>query len=154
MAGVPSDVKITKNGVEYLSRVDLAKYSLRQLTRRAMQDVGRYVLYEVRKQVRGLKPFLRKSKYAANRYQLWVRKKENDLILGIENTSKGAVSAWWADQSELGTAGQPKRAILHDTVLQNVDKIVEIEAHYLSYMNDDAAAAQEAAKAGEADVLE
>lgn len=138
--GVPSVVKIKKGNVEFTSKVDIAKYSIRELTRRAMQDVGRFVLAKVRSSVRGINKFTRKAKYAPQRYQMWVRKRENDLILGIENTSKGANTAWWADQAELGTNKQPKRGILFRTVQENIPTIVQIEAQYLSYMRSEAAA--------------
>lgn len=138
--GVPSVVKIKKGNVEYTGKVDIAKYTMRQLTRRALQDVGRYVLWHVRKKVRGINKFTAKGKNIPNRYQMWVLSRENYLQLGIENIKQGAVSAWWADQAELGTNRQPKRAILHDTVYDNIDKIREIESQYLSYINDEAAA--------------
>lgn len=112
-SGCPSVVKITKNGVEYTSKVDIAAYSIQELTRRAMMDVGRYVNYNVRKQVRGAFPFTRAHKNYM-RYQMWVPRKENMLVVGMENRKHGAVSAWWADQLELDrfqathTGGQKK----------------------------------------------
>ena len=98
--GVPSVVKIKKGNVEYTSKVDIAQYTIRELTRRAMMDVGRYVTYNVRKNLRSIFPFT-KSHRASERYQYWVPKKENYCVLGIENRKKGAVTAWWADQLEM-----------------------------------------------------
>lgn len=98
--GVPSVVKIKKGNVEYTSRVDIAKYTLRELTRRAMTDVGRYILANVRMQLRTVFPFTRAGKNSM-RYQMWVRRNENDLLVGAENLKKGAKTAWWADQLEL-----------------------------------------------------
>ena len=149
--GVPSVVKIKKGNVEYTSKVDIAKYTMRELTRRALIDVGRYVNYHTRKRVSALWNYGKKKgvsirtgksykPMAPNRYQMWVKRKENILVLGIENTKHGAVSAWWADQSELGTNGQPKRGFLFKTVQESIPTIVQIEAQYLDYMNDEAAA--------------
>lgn len=152
--GVPSVVKLKKDGVEFTSKVDIAKYTMRELTRRAMQDVGRYVLKNTRASVRGISRFTRRAKYAPQRYQMWIRKRENDLILGIENTAKGANTAWWADQSELGTNGQPKRGILFKTVQSNIPTIVQIEAQYLEYMNDEAAALAHIQSLPEGDINE
>lgn len=152
--GVPSVVKLKKDGVEFTSKVDIAKYTIRELTRRAMQDVGRYVLKNTRASVRGISRFTRRAKYAPQRYQMWIRKRENDLILGIENTAKGANTAWWADQSELGTNGQPKRGILFKTVQANIPTIVQIEAQYLEYMNDEAAALAQIQSLPEGDINE
>ena len=135
--GVPSVSKFTKNGVEFTSSVDRANYYIDELTRAAMQDVGRFIMRQCSKEVRGISKFLRKARYATRRYQYWVRKKENDLIVGVENTKYGAETAWWADQSELGTEKQPKRGILRNAVYNNIDKIREIEAQYLSAIEDE-----------------
>ena len=98
--GVPSVVKIKKGNVEYTGKVDIAKYTIRELTRRAMMDVGRYVTYNVRRNLISIFP-VTKSHRASERYQYWVPKKENYCVLGIENRKKGAVTAWWADQLEM-----------------------------------------------------
>lgn len=104
--GVPSVVKIKKGNVEYTGKVDIAKYTLAELTRRAMIDVGKYVITNVRRNVEKVFPFTRRKKgkkghKLSERYQYWVRKRETDLVLGIENKKEGAVTAWWADQAEL-----------------------------------------------------
>lgn len=135
---VPKSVmKFNKNGVQFISSVDRVNYTIDELTRRALMDVGRFVLREVSKKVRGINKFTRKAKYAPKRYQMWVLKKENELVLGVENTKHGADSAWWADQSELGTNGQPKRGFLYETVRDNIDQIREIEGQYLSAIEDE-----------------
>lgn len=116
--GVPSVMKIKKGNVEYTGKVDIAKYTIRELTRRALLDVGRYVTYNVRKNVQAIFPFtgvIIKKHRASERYQYWVLKKENELLLGVENMKKGAKTAWWADQLELDSfvippRGNPKRA--------------------------------------------
>lgn len=59
--GVPSVVKIKKGNVEFTSKVEIAKYSIRELTRRAMQDVGRFVLARTRASVRGINKFTSKA---------------------------------------------------------------------------------------------
>lgn len=134
---VPSVIKMKKGGVEYVSKCDRANYYINELTRRALQDVGRFILYKVSAKVRGMSKYTKKMKYAPKRYQMWVRKKETDLILGVENTKKGANSAWWADQSELGTNKQPKRGFLYETVKENIDEIRRIEGKYLSAIEDE-----------------
>lgn len=116
---VPSVVKIKKGNVEYTSRVDIAKYTIQELTRRALMDVGRYVSANVRRRLRGHFPFARGGRNA-QRYQYWVRKREGDLLLGIENVNRGAVTAWWADQLELdkfihSPAKKPRRAAAKTT---------------------------------------
>lgn len=125
-------MKIDKDGVHFEESVDRANYFISELTRAALKDVAKYVLRIVRKEVRGISNYTKKMRYAGMRYQYWVRKKECDLQLGIENTSKGADSSWWADQAELGTGSQPKRGFLTSAVYDNIDQIRKIEAQYLS----------------------
>ena len=132
MAAPKSVMKINKNGVQFTESVDRANYFITELTRAAMKDVAKYVLRIVRANVRGISNQTRRMRYAGTRYQFWVRKKECDLQLGIENTAKGANTAWWADQAELGTAGQPKRGFLRAAVYDNIDMIRKIESQYLS----------------------
>lgn len=131
--GAPKSVmKIDKNGVHFTESVDRANYFITELTRAAMKDVAKYILRIVRSNVRAINNQTRRMRYAGTRYQYWVRKKECDLQLGIENTAKGANTAWWADQAELGTANQPKRGFLRSAVYDNIDMIRKIEAQYLS----------------------
>ena len=133
----PSQMKIVKGNVTFTSDCDRANYYIEELTRAALKDVGRLVMRECSKQVKSINKYLRKRKYVTKRYQMWVRKKENYLDVGVENEKKGAVSAWWADQAELGTNNQPKRGILRSAVYDNIDQIREIEAHYLSVIEDE-----------------
>lgn len=97
---VPSVVKIKKGNVEFTSKVDIAKYTINELNRRALLDVGNYVMSNVRTRLKKHFPFTRSHK-AAQRYQYWVLKKEGILLLGMENLKWGAKTAWWADQLEL-----------------------------------------------------
>lgn len=137
----PQATVIKRNGVELTSNVDRANYLITELTRAAMRDVAKYVLKIVRANVRGINNMTRRMRYATTRYQYWIRKKECDLQLGIENTAKGAETAWWADQSELGTGGQPKRGFLRSAVYENIEMIRKIEAQYLSAIEDEMTAA-------------
>ena len=137
----PSVTKISKNGVTFTESVDRANYLITELTRAAMKDVARYVLRIVRANVRGINAQTKKMRYAPLRYQYWVRKKECDLQLGVENTARGAESAWWADQAELGTGNQPKRGFLRAAVYDNIQMIRQIEAQYLSAIVDELSAA-------------
>lgn len=105
-----------------------------------MKDVAKYVLRIVRANVRAISSQTKKMRYAGMRYQYWVRKKECDLQLGIENTKFGAESAWWADQSELGTGNQPKRGFLRAAVYDNIATIRQIESQYLSAIEDETGA--------------
>lgn len=164
--GVPSVVKIKRGNVEYTGKVDVAKYAIQELTRRALLDVGRYVTYNVRKNLKAAFPFTKHHRMA-ERYQYWVLKKENELILGVENLKKGAKTAWWADQMETNsflrpdggtTQGQggihaPRRHLLEKFVKSHIDKIVEIESQYLKTINNESAAVALARSTEEMEVL-
>lgn len=164
--GVPSVVKIKKGNVEYTSKVDIAQYTIRELTRRALLDVGRYVTYNVRKNLKAAFPFTKHHRMS-ERYQYWVLKKENHLILGVENLKKGAKTAWWADQLEmdsflrpgggvsdgLGGIHAPRRHLLENFVKSHIDKIVEIESQYLKTINNESAAVALARATEEMEVL-
>lgn len=112
---VPRLVKIKRNGeVTFESKCDLAKWTIRELTRRAMLDVGKYIINNVRSNVEALFPYAmgrpgNKKHRNSERYQYWVPKKENYLVLGIENRKKGAVTAWWADQLEMDSFVVPPK---------------------------------------------
>lgn len=122
----------------FTSSVDRVNYTLKELISRANKDVGRFLVAEMRNQVRGISKYLKGK--MPQRYQYWARGKEGDLIIGVENTKYGAETAWWADQAELGTNNQPKRGIMHDTVQKNIDKIREIQSQYLSAINNESEA--------------
>lgn len=107
---VPSVVQIKKGEVVYTGKVDIAQYCIRELTRRAMIDVGRYVTYNVRKNLTSAFPYTNR-KESRSRYGYWVLKKEGHLLLGIENKKHGAVTAWWADQLELDRFAPPGKAV-------------------------------------------
>ena len=48
---VPKAVKITKNGVEIISKVDRTKYALKQLVHAANKDVGKLITKRTREKI-------------------------------------------------------------------------------------------------------
>lgn len=130
MMGVPSPVKIKKNRVEYISRVDRTKYLLVELTRAALRDVGKLARRRQLDAVRKLKG-MRRGKRPLRAFQYWVRKRENDLIVGIKHNT------WYGVKQELGTSKQPKRGILRNSIFDNIDEIRRIQGQYLSTIEDE-----------------
>lgn len=136
MAIPKSVVKFKKNGVTYTSSVDRVSYTIRELTRAALRDVGRFVSRTANASAMTL-PGLKKSRRVRGKssaFQFWVRKAETDLQVGIKH------GTWYGEQQELGTHKQPKRGILHNAVYNNIPKIIEIESKYLSGLESEAAA--------------
>lgn len=126
---IPSVFKIQNGNVEYVSKIDITKYAIKELSHRAMLDVGRYITQNVRKRMFAFFPFTGKRNNS-KRYQYWVLKKEDHLLLGVENIKKGAKTAWWADQLELDKFITPK--ISPEKRRQGQEKrAVTMEARYM-----------------------
>lgn len=136
----PKVTKFNRNGVEFISSVDRVNYSIRELTRAALRDVGLYVLRQANSNLMKL-PGMAHSRRVRGRYspfEKWVRSRECDLVVGIK-TDKPWGGAWYAEQQELGSSQMPKHAALTNAVQDNIPTIVKIESQYLSALEDEAA---------------
>lgn len=143
-----SVVRFKKGNIEYVSNVDAANYTIRELTRAALRDVGKYVTRLVND--KALKLYgggLAKTNRiiphkGSDRTKLafgyWARKKECDLQVGVKHDS------WYGTDQELGSDGMPKKAFIRNTVYDHIAEIVEIESKYLSGLEDEARALAEA----------
>lgn len=139
-----SVVKFKKGNVEYVSSCDRAMYSIEELTRAALRDVGKYVtrlcndkaLKLFRGGLRKTNRIIPHSGSDKNKvaFQYWARKKECDLQVGIKH------GTWYGTEQELGSSKTPKLGILRDTVYENIPEIIKIESQYLSALEDEAAA--------------
>jgi len=118
-----------KNGVTFISSVDKANYTIRELSRAALKDVAKVLRKKIIVKLKKL-PGMKKHKRIYGSTQYWVRKKETDLQIGFKH------NAWYGALQELGGHKQPKRSILRDTVFENINEIQEIQAQYLSDIGD------------------
>lgn len=77
---LPKSIKITKNGVEIISNVDRIQYTLKELERAALRDVGKLVCKRTRQKIK------RRSGRLAKNTQYWVRSKQEipDLKVGFK----------------------------------------------------------------------
>ena len=134
-----SVVRFRKGGVEYISSVDRASYTILELTRAALRDVGKFLARTANTKAMKLQG-LKKSRRVRGRtstflYNVpWVKTGLPHLEVGVTH------GTWYGEQQELGTSKQPKRGILRNSVHDNIAKIVEIESQYLSALEDEAAA--------------
>lgn len=134
-----SVVRFKKGNVEYISSVDKANYTIVELTRAAMRDVGKYLARTANEKAQKL-PGLKKSRRVRGRtstflYNVpWAEKGLPHLEVGV------AHGTWYGADQEMGTSRQPKRQILRNSAHDNIAKIVEIESQYLSALEDEAAA--------------
>lgn len=121
MAG-PSPKKYNLNGVEYTSQGDLCCFTMSELGRAALKNVGRFVV----KRARGKMP--RKTGLARKSIQYWVRKKDVSLQVGIKR------AGFYAGFYETGTSKTPKLEMIGGTVRENVAEIRKIVGQYLGYI--------------------
>lgn len=106
MANPPSGMKITKNGVTFVSNVERTKYTLRELSRAALRDVGRYIVSKTRKASRirnHMSGLVMKSRFYGKdgAFSWWVRKRETDLQVGIKH------EGWYGVLQELDDGIRP-----------------------------------------------
>lgn len=137
MSAPKSVVKYDKNGIKYVSSVDTTKYTLTELTRAALKDVGIFVCrkcntnaYKLWKGLRVKGKMSNRIKGRTSAFQYWVRSRDCDLQVGIKHKT------WYGVDQELGTSNMPKRAILRTNVERNIKTIVEIESKYLPWVED------------------
>lgn len=134
-----SVVRFKKDGIEYTSRVDFACYTIVELSRAAMRDVGKFLARTANTAAMKL-PGLKKSRRVRGKtstflYNVpWVKEGLPHLEVGVTHDT------WYGVEQELGTSSQPRRSILKKSAQQNISKIVEIESKYLSSMEDEAKA--------------
>jgi hypothetical protein len=112
--------------------VERAEYTLEELTRAALRDIGKLVTFKARDKVRAIANHsMKRSQRVKNAFQSWNRRRETDLQVGIKHET------WYGVDQELGLDGQPKRDILRKTVFENINVIQEISAKYLKHIEDE-----------------
>lgn len=119
-----------KNGVTFTSNVDRVEYTLHELSRAALKDVGKVMTKEVKKDLE------RKTGRLHKNTQYWVRyrQKHPDLQIGFKP------GGFYGIFQELGTEEIPKVGALRNTVYKNIPLIVKIESKYLSALENEARA--------------
>lgn len=145
MAIPKSVTKISKDGnVTYTQSVDRVNYTIRELTRAALRDVGKYVCKQFR--ISFYSHFKRHKYKIGKGAQYWVMHNKKyqehvELQVGLTNGTKPRhPNAWYGGYQELGTSKQPKLGLLTHAVQDNIATIIEIESKYLSALEDEARA--------------
>ena len=135
MAIPKSVTKISKDGnVVYTQSVDRVNYTIRELTRAALRDVGKYVCKQFRNSFYG--QFKKHSGRVGRFTQYWVKYKQKDIELQVGMKP----NAFYGGYQELGSSKTDKYALLTHAVQDNIAKIIEIESQYLSALEDEAKA--------------
>lgn len=106
MANPPSGMKITKNGITYVSNIDRTKWTIKELSRAALRDAGRLIVSKARKASRirnHMSGFVMKSRFYGKdgAFSWWVRKRETDMLVGIKHDT------WYGVLQELDDGVRP-----------------------------------------------
>jgi HK97 gp10 family phage protein len=119
---LPKAVKITKNGVEFVSNVERLQYTLKELERAALRDVGKLVCKRTKQKIK------RRTGRLAKNTQYWVRSKQKipDLQVGFKP------GGFYGLYQEIGTSKAPKIGALGNAAEDNISDIIKIESQYLS----------------------
>lgn len=119
---LPKAVKITKNGVEFVSNVERLQYTLKELERAALRDVGKLVCKRTKQKIK------RRTGRLAKNTQYWVRSKQKvpDLQVGFKR------GGFYGLYQEIGTSEILKIGALSDAAEDNISDIIKIESQYLS----------------------
>ena len=131
----PSVTKIKKDGVEFVSSVDRCSYTMKELCRAALRDVGKFVCKRFRQSY--YSHFKRKKGNVGRFTQYWVKHKYEDypsLQVGVKP------NAFYGGFQELGSSKTAKLGLLLNAVQGNIAEIVNIESQYLSALEDEAEA--------------
>lgn len=155
MAVPKSVVRFKKGNVEYISSVDKAQYTIVELTRAAMRDVGKYLARTANAKAQKLKG-MKGHKRVMGRSSTFLYKVPWAKAGDLPHLEVGVThSTWYGVDQEMGTSKQPRRQILRNSAHDNIAKIIEIESQYLSALEDEAAAlskiSEEEYKGGEDD---
>lgn len=128
-----SVVKMNKDGIRFESSVDYYQYTIKELCRAALRDVGKYVCRTFRQSYYSV--FKRRSGRVGKYTQYWVQykyEKYPKAQIGIKP------NAFYGGFQEFGTSTEPRYNLLTNAVKDNVDTIIKIESQYLSALNSDA----------------
>jgi len=129
-----SVVKFQKDGITYTSNVDACEYTITELTRAALRDVGKYVCRKFKEYYYA--HFRKMSGKAGKACQYWVKSKVTpiELQVGIKG---GRISGFYSRFQETGTSKQARLGLLERAAEDNIATIREIESRYLSAINTD-----------------
>lgn len=135
MAIPKSITKVSKDGhVTYTQSVERVNYTIRELTRAALRDVGKFVCKQFRNSYYAR--FKKHSGRVGRFTQYWVKHKQKNIELQVGMKPNG----FYGGFQELGSSKTTKHALLTHAVQDNISQIIEIESQYLSALEDEAKA--------------
>ena len=141
MSAPKSVMKIKKDGVYFESNVDWCEYSIKELCRAALKDVGKFIRKEFKKNYYSY--FKKRTGKAPKAVKYVVFSSANTqyprIDIGLPQSAPGKpVEGFYSFFQEVGTSKQRKLGILSNTVEGNVAEIIRIESQYLTALKDEA----------------
>lgn len=127
-------VKKGKVSVEYTSNVEAVNYTMKELCRAALRDVGKFVKTQFR--VNLYSEFKRRTGKSGKGIGYRVYSARSTMYPRVDIGMKPGIQQW-AQYQELGSSKTPKRGILTKTVMDNVSQIIAIESQYLSWLSSE-----------------
>lgn len=133
---VPKSVtKVTKDGIEFTSNVDKVNYTMKELCRAALRDVGKLVCKRFKQSYYA--SFRKRSGRVGRYTQYFVKHKKEDvpsLEVGLKP------NAFYGGFQEVGSSKTKRLGLLTSSVEDNIAEIIKIESQYLSALEDEAEA--------------
>ena len=137
-----SVTKVSKDGVQYTSSVARVQYTIEELSRAALRDIGKLLRRRVKDAAPSVTGTLRKN------IGTWLRRSKDGpprLQIGVYNRQRarkrGLKDAFYAGWQEFGTSKMPAanagRGYLTSTVEGQIDEIRRITGQYLSAVEDE-----------------
>lgn len=134
-----SVVKFKGTNVEYTSNIDFANYSIVELSRAAMRDVGKYLARVANSKASSL-PGLKKSRRVRGRTSTFLYKVPW-AKMGLPHLEVGVThNTWYGVNQEMGGRNMPKLGFLYSSAYENIPMIIQIESKYLSALESEARA--------------
>lgn len=124
LMAIPSAIKMTKNGVQYINQVDRTKYLLKELVHAANKDVGKLVTREAKKSIE------KNTGRGRKNTQYWARK-DGSLQVGYKP------GGFYVGFQEMGTSKQIKKEHLRGAILNNKNEIRKIQGTYIKSIEDE-----------------
>lgn len=148
---LPKSVKFSRNGVEFLSNCDRIQYTLKELTRAALRDSGKFCSKQVKKLVPKRRGMLRASVY----YKVASAKKNPHVKVGYRRKFNFKGDEGWgthgvffevgatihhkhSDGSYTYTIFSPTKP-LENGIMNNITMIKQIQQQYLSTIGTESA---------------
>lgn len=130
---VPRSVtKISRNGIEFTSNVDAVNYTMKELCRAALRDVGKLVCKRFKEGY--YQTFTKLSGRVGKYTQYFVKHKYEDVPY-VEIGLKP--NGFYGGFQELGTSKMAKLGLLASAVESNIQEIRTIESKYLSALSSE-----------------